>query len=172
MKATTFATSLVLACLLAASGARAQAPSLEDLARMHGSGGSAAPAPAPTPMPAPSAPRPSAGGSYYGAIAFTADGSYSTAWKYRTKAEAEAYVATKCAGFGRGQCKVIGFTGTLCAGLASYQGTHSGRRYKLAFTGGGTTASDAQRAALDRCNNDSRTRRRCQLRTVVCGDGR
>jgi hypothetical protein len=67
---------------------------------------------------------------------------------------------------------VIGFVGSLCAGLASYQGSHSGRRYKLAFTGGGTTSSDAQRAALDRCNADSRTRRRCQLRTVVCGDGR
>ena len=81
-------------------------------------------------------------------------------------------MATKCSAFGRGACKVIGFVGSLCAGLASYNGSHSGKRYRLAFTGGGTTASEAQSAALNRCNGDSRTRNRCQLRTVVCGDGR
>jgi hypothetical protein len=113
-----------------------------------------------------------ASGALYGAIGFTADGSYSTAWKYKNKADAEAYVAKKCAAFGRGACKVIAFPGALCAGLASYKGSHSGKRYRLAFTGGGTTAAEAQKAALDRCNSDARTRRRCELRTIVCGDGR
>lgn len=108
----------------------------------------------------------------YGAIAFTADGSYSTAWKQASKAEAEADVAKRCAKFGRGACEVVGFSGAVCAALATYIGAHSGRRYKLSFTGGGTTSPDAQRAAMDRCNADKRTRQRCQLRTVVCGDGR
>jgi hypothetical protein len=109
---------------------------------------------------------------YYGAIAFTADGSYSTAWKQPSKAEAEADVAKRCAKFGRGACEVVGFSGAICAALATYIGAHSGRRYKLSFTGGGTTSPEAQRAAMDRCNADKRTRQRCQLRTVVCGDGR
>lgn len=109
---------------------------------------------------------------YYGAIGFTADGSYSTAWKQNSKAEAEADVAKRCAKFGRGACEVVGFSGELCAALATYIGSHSGRRYKLSFTGGGTTSPEAQKSAMDRCNEDKRTRQRCQLRTVVCGDGR
>ena len=108
------------------------------------------------------------GAKLWGAIAFTSDGSFSSAWKYASKPEAEAYVATNCARFGRGACEIIAFPGELCAALASFRG----RRWKLAFTGGGRTASEAQRTALDRCNSDRRTSRRCQLRTVVCGDGR
>jgi len=109
---------------------------------------------------------------YWGAIAFTADGSFSTAWKQPSKAEAEADVAKRCAKFGRGSCEVIGFRGELCAALATYAGAHSGRRYKLSYTGGGLTSPEAQKKALQRCNDDRRTRGHCQLRTVVCGDGR
>jgi hypothetical protein len=122
-----------------------------------------------SPAPAPAQP---AKPAYWGAIAFTADGSFSTAWKQPSKAEAEADVAKKCAKFGRGACEVIGFSGSLCAALATYLGAHSGKRYKLSFTGGGLTSPDAQKKALERCNEDKRTRGRCQLRTVVCGDGR
>jgi hypothetical protein len=113
-------------------------------------------------------PQPNAAPQLWGAIGFTADGSYSSAWKYASKAEAEAYVATNCARFGRGACEIVSFPGELCVGLASFRGG----RWKLAFTGGGRTSSEAQQVALDRCNSDKRTRRRCQLRTVVCGDGR
>jgi hypothetical protein len=110
--------------------------------------------------------------SLWGAIAFTADGSWVTAWKKPSKAEAEATVAVDCAKFGRGACEVVSFPGTMCVGLASYSGSHSGRRYRLSFTSGAGTTPEAQKAAVDRCNADSRTRKRCQLRTVVCGDGR
>lgn len=106
--------------------------------------------------------------SYWGAIAFTADGSWATTWKMLSKAEAEAKVAVDCAKFGRGSCKVISFTGEVCVGMAAF----TGRRWKLSFTAGGTTTPEAQQAALDRCNADTRTRKGCQLRTVVCGDGR
>ncbi|TAK48428.1 MAG: DUF4189 domain-containing protein [Xanthobacteraceae bacterium] len=109
---------------------------------------------------------------YWGAIGFTSDGSYATAWKQPSKAEAEADVAKRCAKMGRGECEVIGFRGELCVGLATYIGSHSGRRYKLSFSGGGLTSPDAQQTALNRCNEDKRTRGRCQLRTVACGDGR
>jgi hypothetical protein len=109
---------------------------------------------------------------YYGAIAFTADGSWATAWKASSKAEAEAKVAVDCAKFGRGSCEVVSFEGNICVGLATFVGSHSGRRYRLSFTSGGTSMPEAQQAAMARCNNDSRTRGRCQLRTVVCGDGR
>jgi hypothetical protein len=199
MKSIGFAVLLGITCAVTWTVASAQAPSLEDLERLHsgrpassgggasggGSGGGSSGGSGSgnffgTPnaggrssaAPAAPAPAPSGNASFYGAIAFTADGSYSTAWKYKTKSEAEAYVATKCSAFGRGECKVIGFVGSLCAGLASYNGSHGGRRWKLAFTGGGVTSSEAQKAAMDRCNNDNRTRGRCQLRTVVCGDGR
>ncbi len=114
----------------------------------------------------------SAKSEYYGAIAFTADGSFSTVWKQPSKAEAEATVAKNCSRFGRGGCEVVSFGGELCGALATYIGSHSRYRYRLSFTGGGLTSPDAQRAALNRCNEDRRTRGRCQLRTVVCGDGR
>ena len=37
---------------------------------------------------------------------------------------------------------------------------------------GAKTGPEAQLAAMRRCNEDSRARGRCQLRTMVCGDGR
>ncbi len=120
----------------------------------------------------PGAPAPQAAPAYWGAIAFTADGSYATAWKQPSKAEAEADVAKRCAKFGRGACEVAAFPGQMCAALATYIGSHSRRRYRLSFTAGGLTSPEAQQKALQRCNDDSRTRGRCQLRTVVCGDGR
>jgi hypothetical protein len=104
----------------------------------------------------------------WGAIAFTVDGSYSSVWKAPSKAQAEAYVAVKCAEFGRGKCKVVSFQGHLCIGLANFRG----RRYRATYTAGGLTATEAQKAALERCNADKRTRGGCGLRTVFCGDGR
>lgn len=129
-------------------------------------------APAPTTQDSPASGASSGQREYWGAIGFTADGSFSTAWKQSSKAEAEADVAKRCAKFGRGACEVVGFSGKLCGALATYLGSHSGKRYKLSFTGGGLTSPDAQKKALERCNEDKRTRGRCQLRTVVCGDGR
>jgi hypothetical protein len=110
--------------------------------------------------------------SYFGAIAFTADGSWATSWQKPSRAEAEADVAKRCAAFGRGSCKVIAFTGEECVGLATFIGRSGRTRWKLSFTGGGATGPEAQRSAMDRCNSDDRTRGQCQLRTMVCGDGR
>ena len=107
----------------------------------------------------------------WGALAFTADGSWATAWKKPSKAEAESSVAVACAKFGRGECKVVSFNGEYCAALATYIGSHSRHRYKLSFSGGGTTVPEAQNAAMEYCKKDRRTRG-CQLRTTVCGDGR
>jgi hypothetical protein len=118
---------------------------------------------------APSQPAPS---QYWGAIGFTADGSWSTAWKMASKAEAEAQVAIGCSKFGRGKCEVVSFSGEFCVGLATFNGVSGRRRWQLSFTAGGKTTPEAQQAALDRCNTDQRARNRCQLRTVVCGDGR
>jgi hypothetical protein len=128
-------------------------------------------APAPSQQIAPSGAG-AAKSEYYGAIAFTADGSFSTTWKHPSKAEAEADVAKRCSRFGRGGCEIVSFSGEVCAALATYIGSHSGRRFRLSYTGGGMTSPDAQRTALNRCNDDRRSRGRCQLRTVVCGDGR
>jgi uncharacterized protein DUF4189 len=114
--------------------------------------------------------------SIWGALAFTADGSWATAWTKPSKGEAEGDVAVACAKFGRGECKVVSFSGEYCAALASYAGTTSRRRsrthWKLSFSAGGASVHEAQNAAMERCNEDSRTRGRCQLRTTVCGDGR
>jgi hypothetical protein len=116
---------------------------------------------------------PSSGKSdLWGALAFTADGSWATAWTKPSKADAEGNVAVACAKFGRGECKIISFDGDYCAALATYIGSHSRRRYKLSFSGGGRSVHEAQNAAMEYCNKDSRTRGRCQLRTTVCGDGR
>jgi hypothetical protein len=115
---------------------------------------------------------PSEKSSVFGALAFTADGSWATAWSKPSKADAEGNVAVACAKFGRGRCEIVSFSGEYCAALATYIGSHSRRRYKLSFSGGGLSVPQAQNEAMGRCNGDSRTRGRCQLRTTVCGDGR
>jgi hypothetical protein len=103
----------------------------------------------------------------FGAIAFTADGSFASAWKHATKADAVAKVLGDCVKFRRGTCEVVSFRKELCAAIASIE---IGKEHRLTYAGGGLTRAEAQRSALERCNK--RARRSCQLRTVVCGDGR
>lgn len=109
---------------------------------------------------------------YWGAIAFTADGSYSSAWKMPSQPEAEARALKQCARFGRGGCEVVSFSGQECAALATFIGAYRRRRWNLSFTAGGMTYPAAQGAALNRCNSDERTQGHCQLRTAACADGR
>lgn len=109
---------------------------------------------------------------YWGAIAFTADGSYSSSWKMPSQPEAEARALKQCARFGRGGCEVVSFSGQECAALATFIGAYRRRRWNLSFTAGGMTYPTAQGAALNRCNSDERTQGHCQLRTAACADGR
>jgi hypothetical protein len=152
------------------------------------------PEPPPTPLaptpPAPSSPKfdyippslaPTPPGSnqpttstdeWWGAIGFTADGSYSTTWKMPSKAEAEARVAKQCASFGRGSCEVVSFSGQECVALATFIGNYRRRRWSLSFTAGGMTYPDAQNAAMGRCNSDERSQGRCEHRSAACANGR
>jgi hypothetical protein len=114
-------------------------------------------------------PVPEAPPAHFGALAFTADGSFSAVWKRGSKAEAEGQVLADCAKFHRGKCQVVSFREELCAAIASF---HTTNDVKVTYAGGGVTRADAQRSALDRCNGDERARSTCQIRTVVCGDGR
>ncbi|MGE0753284.1 MAG: DUF4189 domain-containing protein [Variibacter sp.] len=109
---------------------------------------------------------------YWGAISFTADGSFATSWKKTSEGEAKGDAAVRCAKFGRGSCETGAFSGDLCVALATYIGAYRGRRWKLSYTSGSTSSAEAQQKALARCNDDKRTRGRCQLRTVACADGR
>ena len=108
----------------------------------------------------------------WGAIGFTADGSYSSIWKMNSQAEAEAAVAKKCAEYGRGACRVVSFSGQECVALATFIGPYKRRRWALSFTAGGTTYPEAQRAAINSCNSDERSQGRCQPRMTACADGR
>jgi hypothetical protein len=108
----------------------------------------------------------------WGAIGFTADGSYSSTWKMASQPEAEAKVAKKCAEYGRGGCQVVSFSGQECVALATFIGSYKRRRWNLAFTAGGMTYPEAQSAAMGRCNSDERSQGRCQPRTAACADGR
>jgi hypothetical protein len=110
--------------------------------------------------------------SFWGAIAFTADGSFSTTWKMASQPDAEAKVLRQCARFGRGGCEVVSFSGQECAALATFIGPYRRRRWSLSFTAGGMTYPAAQSAAMDRCNSDERAQGRCQVRTAACADGR
>jgi hypothetical protein len=104
----------------------------------------------------------------FGALAFTADGSFSSAWKSASKEEAEAKVRIECAAFNRGRCELILLPQDLCAAIATFRrGTH-----KATYSGGALAPDDAKRLALQRCSSDARSGGQCQLRTVVCGDGR
>jgi hypothetical protein len=137
----------------------------------------AQPNPEPLPLPSPSGqPDPlqpsSSPDDTWGAIGFTADGSYSTTWKASSKGEAEAEVAKQCAAFGRGGCEVVSFSGKQCGALATFIGNYKGRRWLLSFTAGGGTYPEAQSAALDRCNSDERSQGRCASRIAACADGR
>jgi hypothetical protein len=123
------------------------------------------------PAPAPGQPSTSTD-LMWGAIGFTADGSYSTAWKMASQAEAEARVAKKCAEFGRGGCQTVSFSGQECVALATFIGSYRRRRWNLSFTAGGNTYPEAQNAAMARCNADERSQGRCQPRTAACADGR
>jgi hypothetical protein len=108
------------------------------------------PLPAPSPgQPAPLQPDPLPDDAW-GAIGFTADGSYSTIWKAPSKAEAEAEVAKKCSAFGRGGCQVVSYSGKQCGALATFIGNYKRRRWMLSFTAGGETYPDAVNAALGR----------------------
>lgn len=109
---------------------------------------------------------------FWGAIAFTADGSYSTTWKMASQPEAEAKVLRQCARFGHGGCEVVSFSGQECAALATFIGPYRRRRWRLSFTAGGMTYPAAQSAAIDRCNSDERAQGHCQPRTAACADGR
>jgi hypothetical protein len=109
---------------------------------------------------------------FWGAIAFTADGSYSTTWKMASQPEAEAKVLRQCARFGRGGCEVVSFSGQECAALATFIGPYRRRRWSLSFTAGGLSYPAAQGAAMDRCNSDQRAQGHCQPRTAACADGR
>ena len=108
----------------------------------------------------------------WGAIAFTADGSYSSTWKMTSQPEAEAKVLRECARFGRGGCEVVTFSGQECVALSTFIGSYRRRGWKLSFTAGGSTYPDAQNAAMYRCNSDERTQGHCQPRTAACADGR
>jgi hypothetical protein len=121
--------------------------------------------------PAPEQPSTSSDLSW-GAIGFTADGSYSSNWKMASQAEAEAKAAKGCAQFGRGSCEVVSFSGQECAALATFIGSYKRRRWSLSFTAGGTTYPEAQNAAMGRCNADERSQGNCQPRTAACADGR
>lgn len=104
----------------------------------------------------------------WGALAFTAGGSYASAWRHATKAEAEADVLKRCAKLSDGNCEVIAFAGETCAALATYKG----RSFRVAYTGAGVSVAEAQRSALGRCQADRRVRGSCTLQTVLCADGR
>jgi hypothetical protein len=137
----------------------------------------AVPSPPATPIPlAPSPPpaRPPVTSTElkWGAIGYTADGSWATIWKMASQAEAEADVAKRCAGMGRGGCKVVSFSGQECVALATFVGSYARRRWLLSYIGAGTTYPEAQSAALGRCNADERSRSHCQPRTAACADGR
>jgi len=112
------------------------------------------------------------GNSLWGAIGFTADGSYSTTWKAASQAEAEAKVAKKCAEYGHGACKVVSFSGQECVGLATFIGSYKRTRWSLSFTAGGNTYPEATSAAMNSCNSDERSQGRCQYRVAACADGR
>jgi hypothetical protein len=85
---------------------------------------------------------------------------------------AEAMAAKGCAQFGRGACRVVGFSGQQNAALATFVGSYRRHRWNLSFTAGGATYPEAQSAAIGRCNADERSQGRCRPRTAACADGR
>ena len=84
------------------------------------------------------------------------------------EAAAQAKVAATCARFKRGVCQVVSFGAKVCAAIASFEL----KDRKVTYSGGALAPGDAQQAALRRCKEDGRSGGRCELRAVVCADGR
>lgn len=105
----------------------------------------------------------------FGALAFAPDGSYASVWKYASKAAAETKVLADCVKLRRGPCEVVSFQADVCAAIASYRHAKAGA---LTYSGGGMNRAEARAKALERCNRDRRAAGACELRAVVCGDGR
>ena len=102
----------------------------------------------------------------FGAVAFTADGSFASAWKWSSKKAVEARVLSQCSKFKRGPCQVATVRNGLCASIANF----SEGMASVTYAGAGITPEDARRVALRRCNGDSRSNRNCRIRTTVCSD--
>src|SRR4029077_11643320 len=130
------------------------------------------PSPVPIPAPLPSQPNAALSDMPWGAVGFTANGSYSSNWKMASQAEAEAKAAKGCAQFGRGACQVVSFSGQECVAWQLSSDQYRRRRWNLSFTAGGPTYPQAQSAAIGRCNAEERSQGRCQPRTAACADGR
>jgi hypothetical protein len=105
----------------------------------------------------------------FGALAFAPDGSFASVWKYPSRAEAEAKVRGDCVKLRRGRCEVVSFQADVCAAIASF---HHPKAGTLTYSGGGMGRAEAEQKSLERCNRDRRSNSTCELRTVVCGDGR
>ena len=105
----------------------------------------------------------------FGALAFTADGSFASVWQVASRAEAEARVRDDCLRYERGACEVVSFGATVCAAIATAQIAED---RKITYSGGGLSRDEAEETALKRCKRDKRSKETCELRTVVCGDGR
>ena len=95
---------------------------------------------------------------YFGAIAFTADGSWATVWKMTSRPRPKPMWPSGVPSSGAGAARWSHFPGEQCVGLATFIGRSGRTRWKLSFTGGGMSGPEAQRTAMDRCNSDSRTR--------------
>ena len=106
---------------------------------------------------------------WFGALAFTADGSFASAWKFASKKDVEAKVLGECAAFNRGRCEVVSLPRELCAAIATY---FAGTTRRVTYAGAGLTSAEAEHVAIERCNSDQRSDRKCQVRTVLCGDDR
>lgn len=107
--------------------------------------------------------------SEFGALAFTADGSFATIWKIPSKDEAEARVRDDCLKYQRGTCEVVSFGASVCAAIATGEIAED---RKITYAGGGTDRDEAEEVAMKRCTKDKRTKDTCELRTTVCGNGR
>lgn len=132
-------------------GAGATIPSFQDLARP----------PSDTTLP-----------ELWGAIAYTASGRFWRTARQASGEAAEQAVRGPCERARAGACKVATFPRRRCAGLAAWQGTHSGRIFHVAVTRGGDTTAEATASALKDCRTQPNVRSACRVVTVLCGDGR
>lgn len=117
----------------------------------------------------PQSPAPWADPAQFGALAFTADGSFASIWKIASKEEAEARVRNDCRKYERGTCEVVSFSAKVCAAIAT---AAIAKDRKITYAGGGLSRDEAEEIALTRCQRDKRSKGTCELRTTVCGDGR
>lgn len=106
--------------------------------------------------------------SNWGAISAAVDGAWGATWNYNNRATAEREAKTECAKNTEHPCDVVAVHGNNCLALYHWNGKE---RWGWAIRTG-ASIDKAKLESLQHCRGNRSENVPCDLRTVVCANGR